>query len=469
MRDSRLRRIVRCIIQWKCQPDISLLYNPRYLPLPVGDVSNKLVEAYFTLVCPLFSTFDSDQNWFRSFVDRRWQRSGALFYAMLSMAAAKLGRQRLNFRSHALEYQSFALRDLHTGVANASGWNTELLFVMLMLGLSTSWHDVRDFGLVHLKAMQHAIANGTVECLDDSPPLDFFTNALVDWEMATCFLNDDISVCDYSKQDRPRPKRITDGKASNSPAMGRIKPHVWTGVATVPQAMFTRLARLIKQIRCLDQVSTSDFQQSVCTLEEELWTLELPSLHEIAHTGDENTPATHHLLIAEAYTFANLYQLYYTFPCLRKRRAKSIREQKNNEATSTGSWAQSQAGLCSSLLSTTGASEDCLLFIGHNVIIRLEQLQLSSGTSCVQPLLLLVAFASLSATSELEGNEDQKEILQMRGFVLDRLNYLSVAFISEPMEYVKLAVLEVFKRLDVGVKVFWMDVLHSMGLSTVIG
>ncbi len=454
---------------WPCQPDISLLYNPRYLPLPLGDVSNKLVEAYFTLVCPLFSTFDSDQNWFRSFVDRRWQDSGAMFYAMLSMAAAKLGRQRINLRSHALEYQSLALRNLHASVDDATGWNTELLFVILMLGLSTSWHDARDFGLVHLKAMQHAIVNGTVECLNDSPPLDFFTHALVYWEMATCYLKEDVSVHENSKQDQPQMKRATTSKMPTSLVVGRISPHVWTGVASVPQAIFTRIARLIKHIRYLDQVSTLDFRQLVSSLEEELWTLELPSLHEIAHTGDENTPAIHHLLIAEAYMFANLYQLYYTFPYLRQRRAKSIREQNGVEFTRALSWAQSQTGLCSCLLAPTKYTEDWLSFMGHNVITRLEQLQLSSGTSCVQPLLLLVASGSLSAPSDLEGCQDEREVLRKRRFVLDRLAYFSVAFLSEPMEHVKLVVLEVFKRLDIGVKVFWMDVLHSTGLSTVIG
>ncbi|EXJ69773.1 uncharacterized protein A1O5_06844 [Cladophialophora psammophila CBS 110553] len=189
-------------------PQILQLNHYNQLPARLEDISSELVEAYFTIVCPLFSTFDSQQNTFRSFVMRKWQDSGSIFYAMLSMAAAKLSRQSLAFRRHALEYQSLALQSLRTRVSKASSWTTELLFVVLMLGLSTSWHDVKDLGIAHLQAVQNAILNCAVESPDGSPPLDFFKEALIYWEMITCFLNEDVTLNGYSVQYEPEPSRV---------------------------------------------------------------------------------------------------------------------------------------------------------------------------------------------------------------------------------------------------------------------
>jgi hypothetical protein len=228
-----------------------------------------------------------------------------------------------------------------------------------------------------------------------------------------------------------------------------------------------------------------DFLEAVRQLDQSIWAYELPKLHSISNIGDPNTPAIHHLLLAEAYMYANIYQLYREFPNVRRKRVKWMREliATQNPYDQTP-WAASQVRSWTVMLEQDDGTEKWLRFLGRNVIIRLEQIQTNSGTSCVQALLLLVAATSLSlgpgeTDEEASGGlgeqqqehfvEDKTDILRARQFVLDRLEFLSMTNLSAPIQYVRNIVLEIFKRLDVGADIFWMDVLHSMGLVTIIG
>lgn len=439
----------------------------------IFDLQGNLIDTYFNTVCRIFSTFDSSQNLFRSYVSRRWQSSSAMFYAMLSMASAKLGRQSSTYKRHASEYQSLAIKQLAEDVSVALSWTPELLFVVLMLGLSTSWHHVSDLGLVHLQAMQHAVLNSPIKCADDElETLDFFNKALVYWEMVTSFVTKDVTIHDYTRLS-PCQQAHTASRVNKPFNMERLKPHPWTSIAQQPQALFTRLVRLFRQLRSFNHGSKTPksyltepatFLQEVEALEDELWRLELPSLHEIANTGDEKTPPIHHLLLAEAYMFANFYQLYQVFPNLLSKRGRHF-----NQTHGPRSLMQNLTMLSSSLSHSGLDSNDWLKFLGRNIIIRLDQIHTSSGTSCVQPLLLLVGSTSLSINPESKGSEEEAEIIRMRKSVLDRLSTISAACLSEPIHTVELAVTEIFKRLDVGVNVFWMDMLQNMGLVTIIG
>lgn len=444
-------------------------------PLSAGifDLQGQLIDVYFNTVCRIFSTFDSPQNLFRSYVSRKWQSSSAMFYAMLSMASAKLGRQSLTYKRHASEYQSLAIKQLSEIVSTASSWTPELLFVVLMLGLSTSWHDVSDLGLVHLHAMQRAIFDSPIECADDEfQTLDFFKQALTYWEMVTSWVTEDVPAHDYSGL-IPCPRKQTSSRASDPSNMERLKPHPWASIAQQPQALFTHLVRLIRQLRSFSHGSKTPkshltepetFLKEVEALENEMWKVELPSLHEIAHTGDENTPAIDHLLLAEAYMFANFYQLYQVFPNLSSKHDRHL-----NQPNGSRSQMQNLTMMSSALSHLDANSDDWLKFLGHSIIIRLDQIHSSSGTSCVQPLLLLVGSTSLSIEPDSRGSGKAGEILRMRKSLLDRLSFISAACLSEPIHTVELAVKEIFKRLDVGVNVFWMDMLQDMGLVTIIG
>ncbi|KAL4795617.1 fungal-specific transcription factor domain-containing protein [Aspergillus venezuelensis] len=446
--------------------------------LQLFDLESELVGAYFTVVCPIFSTFDSEANLFRSFVSDKWQYSISMFYALLSMAAAKLKRRKPDMKYQALEYQSLALSSLYADASGASGWTTELLFVVLMLGLSTCWHDVTDLGAVHLQAMQRAMADKAVQLQLSSEPhiLEFFQTAVIYWEMVVCSVSDEVSLYGHGKLEFPRPRPDETGMNSAlviQPRMARIMPHPWAGVASGPQELFARVAQHIRKVRPFHSGSTlaaDTFVKTLDKLDEEIWSLNLPVLHEIVNTGDEDTPAIDHLLLAEAYMFATLYQLYYAFPRRAQQRAKRLRE---GFLTGTigvigNSWAEQQAKTWSAVL-LHDDTKQWVEFLGRNVIMRLEQIHITSGTSCVHSLLLLVAAGSLAVTPENEENGEALEILRMRQFVLDRLSQLSDLMLSEPVSQVKLAVLEVFKLLNYGVDVFWMDVLHSIGAVTVIG
>lgn len=460
------------------------------IPSELFDTQSELVGAYFAIVCPIFSTFDSEQNLFRTFVSQRWQSSISMFYAIMSMAAAKLTWTSPDMKLQALQYQSLALSNLYSDVCGASGWTTELLFVVLMLGLSTSWHDITDLGIAHLKAMQAAVLDGAVQRSCDQQILGFFRNAVVYWEMVVCSVNDEVSVHDYSKVDDTHPQPQPDGQTLNQSQsqsqtqtqtqISRIMPHPWAGVASAPQELFARVARHIRQVRSFSSgnaLSPDTFLESLNSLEGEIWRLELPKLHEIANTGDLNTPAIHHLLLAEAYMFATLYQLYYAFPSRREKCLKWMEELTTGVRIGhSSSWAEQQARSWPASLLRGPSSKRWVDFLGRNIIMRLEQIQINSGTSCVHSLLLLVGSGSLAVTAEVEDStgtstcsDETAEILRTRQFVLDRLSQISDSILSEPISQVKLVVVEMFKRLDVGVDVFWMDILHSMGVVTIIG
>ena len=446
------------------------------------DIQSELIVCYFNIVCPIFSTFDSQHNLFRSFVSERWQNSATMFYAISSMAAAKISRELPTMKSHALAYQSLAISHLHADVSQAVCWDEELLFVVLMLGLSTSWHVVTDLGITHLKAMQQAIAESTFQQTCDGQILQFAKEALVYWEMVICSVNDDIVIHESRTLGSPSPApALTPHHDSLAiiPDSPFIMPHPWAGVAAGPQGLFARVARRIRQARSFgrdgqrstsktDIICPEEFLEALDTLEDQIWRSRLPALHEIANTGDQNTPAIHHLLLAEAYMFATMYQLYHTFPYLWRRRSRSLRDIYLKESHPVGSWAHDQAKAWSNLLRSSWSTELWVRFLGRNVILRLEQIQGTSGTCCVHALLLLVGSSSLSVVPELEG-DDASEVLRARGFVLDRLSQVSASKLSEPLSQIESVVLRIFRCLDLGLDVFWMDTMDAMGVVTIIG
>lgn len=324
------------------------------LPTELIDTHSSLIQAYFITVCPRYSTFDSGRNLFRSFVSDHWQTSDTLFYTMLSMSAAKLGYHDASYHKAGVMYQTLALQSLSTNVARQSCWTTELLVVMLMLGLSACWHVITDLGVAHLRALRQAseeLGGGNGE---DGLTKAFLRDALVYWEMVICFMdgNEGGQAAEEARRLEFAANGADPGTSSLPPQhpSPAINPHPWSSVASQQQRMFTRVARVINQVHSyaptsfpsMDPLNDSkNFLAVVSNLESEIWDLKLPALHEIANTGDEKTPAIHHLLIAEAYMFANLYQLYTVFPSLwLKRRNRVLEDSEFAFLGSKRSWAQ---------------------------------------------------------------------------------------------------------------------------------
>lgn len=460
--------------------DISLTIYPE-----LGGSSVELVPFYFNVVCPILSTFDSEKNVFRTFVTKKWQNSVAMFCTIQSMAAAKLVWFMPYMRAPALEWRSRALENLQKNISAAPYWDTELLFIVLLLGVSSSWFEIADLGIAHLKAVQQAIQEGKVKFSDDDLDMaGFFRNALIYWEMVLCAVSHTVNYANVELEDAagPRPQPPTRQEAHEVPA--RMVPHPWTGVAPEPQAIFTRISRQIHTLRTSGSASVpggpgleqpDEFIRAVRELDEAAWSYNLPELHDISNVGDPNTPAVHHLLLAEAYMLANLYQLYFVFSNVRAKRVRWIKDASALRQFDSMTWAGGQVCSWARILRQEDGTEKWLRFLGHSVIIRLEQIQTTSGTSCVQALLLLVAATSLSSNSRAkeevneEDTADDLEILRLRQFVLYRLDFLSASNLSAPIQYVRNVVVEIFKRLDVGVDIIWMDVMQAMGLLTIVG
>ncbi|KAJ5392588.1 hypothetical protein N7509_008078 [Penicillium cosmopolitanum] len=378
-----------------------------------------------------------------------------------------------------MEYQSLAIKHLHADLSRTSCWDEELIFVIFMLGLSTSWHVVTDLGIVHLKAIQQAIHEPNFRRKCDSQILKFFKEALVYWEMVISSVHDDVVVHnDLIANTTPVLGPLHDSHMFLPGSTPQIMPHPWTGIAAGPQILFARAVHCIRQARSFDPVGSRPesignpldrFLGTLNELESDIWKMRLPALHEIASTGDRNTPAIHHLLVAEAYMYATMYQLYYIFRNLRLRRFTLMGGILGNESLLQDSWALYQEKSWNCLSQTPCGSERWVKLLGRNVILRLEQIQDTSGTCCVHPLLLLVGSTSLSVIPELEESLEVREVFRVRRFVLDRVSQVSASKLSEPVFQVHSVILEIFRRLDLGLEVFWMDILNALDFVTIIG
>lgn len=188
---------------------------------------------------------------------------------------------------------------------------------------------------------------------------EFFEDPLTYWEMVTGYLDTSNTHRSHEEMQRTDPQGSSDRNMPYPEPFSRIKPHPWTSIASMQQSMFTRITRLIKEVRSFDQSSSYSrsllaqplqFSKALDDLEEDLWNIRPPSLSEIANTEDENTPAIHHLLLAEAYMFANFFQLYDVFPNIRRKRVQLMMENPHASSSERRSWAQDQSILWAHLL-----------------------------------------------------------------------------------------------------------------------
>ena len=473
------------------------------VPEFVLQLPTMLVEFYFNYVCQIFSSFDGTLNPFRSTVGRLWDGSAPIYYAIQSMAAAYLANHFPRMTPVGFQMQRETYKCLYQVQQGTHGQAENLdktLLTVLLVGQTTAWHDPKDLGLVHLKTAkrlnrrrleQQGVGVGTREQHQN----EFFEQCILYWDMLAGFVEDDLEEYGFAGMPilelAPSSKEMSSSPSSTDKE--KVFPHPWTGVAPRVQKLFAQVGRLIRSYRkttaqdsaSLDFLSL-DFAfdmelpggsgaeaiEKAQSLEEELLSFEPLSASSLVDAGDENTPVHHYILLAEAYRCASLIELYRVFPSILVRRFPV--------ADTTFASSSSDSNIFNFLpIKTSLPPEDFLLSLALHTVSILEKLPLSSGTRCLQPIVLIVAgselrfdpLSTLNPSTSIFNSITNREvdIATARRFVTTRLQDFCNSLPAKPVKKALALVEETWARLDAGQECFWMDVMQEMGLETIFG
>lgn len=463
----------------------SLLLNYYRIPnAPLSPSLNEthtmLVEHYFRDVCTLYSSFDSSLNPFRASIGRIWDSSPSIYYAIQSMAAAQLANTCPQMSVTGLEMQKKAYECLNEELqlVNTSQARSErILLTILLLGLSTSWHDSSDLGLTHLTAARSLILPKLIEAnpADDKKiqrQNQFFEESLIYWEMLIGFVHKSTTFSpNFSSQHKSSLHTSPTVSASTTPD-GKFVPHPWTGIAPKVQMLFAEVGRLVRHERTsrlsgfLDPLDFAGMLSRASALEEELVAAEFPPDDDLIDPGDANTPKHDFVVLAEAYRCAGLLELYRIFPALLRKRLGT-----DDPTCDDGP----SFGFPSPCYETAREAADVALWVDSlalHILDLLASLPASSGTCCLQPILLVTAASELRFVSSVDYFDiyaNDAKVVHARRFVDRRLNEFALRLPAKPLWRMLELIREVWRQLDAGEDAFWMDVMMKNGWQTVMG
>lgn len=460
--------------------------------------SSTLVEYYFKEVAGLFSSYDSHMNPFRTTVSRLWTSSPVMCRTLQSMAAASLVDDFPQFGpiGMKLRQEAIALLEKQTEMDDKS------LLAMLMLGLTASWHNANDLGISFFNLLRKHLdsqSNGSnTNLLTNRNNYQFFEEALVYWEMLLSYVADHNMLL-------PSPK----ASLQTENILTQRVPHPWTGIARDTQFTVHEVGRLIRQerqrMRTRRFISQSDIAQAQRAikkaeeLEERLMNLAHPAETEVVNPGDDVTPVWHLLVIAEVYRFTGLLQLYRVFPDLLSSRLRASSMQNGRpDGSPEGLHDPSKPmGLPDTLFNANhldldgdispSLRDEWLTSFALTAMNRLKTIPMESRTRCLQPFLLVASSSELrlppinlscpdgqdldTATMDymLDLSPRAIEISRARKFVIGRLEAFLHVLPPKPIHVCLKLVREVWRRMDAGEQVYWMDVMMEEGLETTMG
>jgi hypothetical protein len=456
--------------------DFYRLPSPSPSPSSPDDIESLLVQHYFKDVCAVFSSFDSILNPFRTTIGRIYQDCPSINYAIQSMAAAHLANTFPNMATVGVEMQRKAFNALQAElplVQSGQASATKTFLSIMLLGLTTSWHDSSALGLEYLSTARSLILPKLLSRSEEDEvqrEAQFFEESLIHWEMLMGFVTED-AMC-FSAPSGLRPRRVSkqNGPAARRPD-GKIVPHPWTGIAPTGQFLLAEVGRLVRRERSLDKDSAVDIRRrqenalNAASLEEDLLALEYPSVDDLADTGDERTPKQDFIVIAEAYRCAGLLELYRVFPSiLRKRLGKDKFSASDNV----------DFHFPMPRFETPYEDTDIKLWLNSlamHILRSIESLPSSSGTFCIQPLLLVIAASELKFVSSVDFfdvHANDSKILSSREFVIRRLQEFALRLPNKPLRQMIQLIKETWRQSDEGQDAFWIDIMNEKGWHTIM-
>ncbi|PSN69992.1 hypothetical protein BS50DRAFT_301913 [Corynespora cassiicola Philippines] len=461
----------------------SLLLDFYRLPSPssscsrLDDMESILVQHYFKDVCVLFSSFDSPLNPYRTTIGRVFQETPSIYYAIQSMAAAHLANSFPNMASVGVEMQRKACDALNQElplVRSGQTNGTRAFLSTMLLGITTSWHESNALGEEFLATARSLILPKLLNNSEEEGiqrETQFFEESLIYWEMLMGFVTQDAMAYYPGSGLRSRAIPKKNGQASRKPD-GKIVPHPWTGIAPTIQMLFAEVGRLVRRERSLDKSPTFDIRRrrenllNASTLEEDLLAAEYPSVEELTDPGDERTPTNDFVVIAEAYRCAGLLELYRVFPSILRKRL----------GTDKFAWNSSEDfEFPTPRFETPYEDTDTKLWVNSlamHILSSIESLPTSSGTICIQPILIVAAASELKFVSSVDYFDvyaNDAKVRQAREFAHRRLEEYALRLPAKPLRKMLELIEEVWRRLDAGQNAFWIDVMNEMGWHTVMG
>ena len=193
---------------------------------------------------------------------------------------------------------------------------------------------------------------------------------------------------------------------------------------------------------------------NAATLEEDLLAAEYPMMEEIADLGDESTSKHDFIATAEAYRCAGLLEIYRVFPSILRKRLGTKnsfpmpRFETPYEDTDTKLWLNSLA---------------------MHVLDLIDSIPSSSGTICIQPILIVTAASELRFVSSVDFFDvyaNDARVCQSREFAVKRLQEYSRRLPAKPFRKMITLIKEVWRRQDNGDDVFWVDVMDEQGFQS---
>lgn len=459
----------------------SLLLDFYRLPSPspsmksVDDVESVLIQHYFKDVCALFSSFDSVLNPFRTTIGRIFQDTPSIHYAIQSMSAAHLANTFPNMASVGLDMQRKACDALQEELPLVQSGQvscTKTFLSIMLLGLTTSWHEAGALGEEFLTTARSLILPKLLSNSDGEEKqreTQFFEESLIYWEMLMGFVTKDaMTFAPSGLRARATTKKVPAARKPD----GKIVPHPWTGIAPAVQILFAEVGRLVRRERMLDMNSSVDVCRrqenllNAATLEEDLLAAEYPLVDELAELGDERTSKHDFVIIAEAYRCAGLLELYRIFPSILRKRLGT------NEFTLIENV---DLEFPVPRFETPYEDTDTKLWINSlamHILDALDSIPASSGTICIQPILFVTAASELRFVSSVDYFDvfaNDAKVLQARELVIKRLQEYALRLPAKPLRKMIELIKEVWRRQDNGENAFWIDVMDEKGWHTVMG
>jgi hypothetical protein len=361
----------------------------------------------------------------------------------------------------------------------------EALLALLLIGPISSWFDPDDFGVAHYRMASSLLNQKRIHDTEAvSTRLDlsdrFFFESLVYWWMLLSFAP--------PAHDLPPPEPYSQSNSPQSTAGSKRYPHPWTGASADARMLFGKIARLVflQRNRRRENIFLSRTQlladeqdlRVAGDLEQDLLSLSIPEETELSDPEDPEVSTGDFVNVAESFKFCGLLLLYRAFPDLLDIRLNAHFEfvlspeqaTENNEKRQQ--WLTSSALRALELLESTG-----------------EPYRLQS----IQPVLLIVIASELhfphiddeksetddaTDTGLLEylehlqrfngGNTDDaveplsrahQAVETARDQVRKRIEMCATALPHTTMERLDNIIREIYKQMDLGVKVFWIDVM----------
>lgn len=438
--------------------------------------STGLVEHYFRDVCALYSSFDSKLNPFRTVIGKLWDSSNSIFYAIQSMAAAHLANHNPGMEVQGFEMQRKAYECLQHELQRAhvnQQVDDRLLLTVLLLGMSSPWHEAGDLGMAHLNAARGLIYPRLLrEKGDQTEEMarndQFFAEALIYWEMCVAFVHKEPIA-----PGRERPSDETNYNEARTIGT-KVMPHPWTGVGPRAQVLFAEVGRLVRNYRAIssplsygatsEHVDPTRIITAAMEFEQELLGIRWPAVDDLVDVQDQSTGKLDFIMVAESTRCSALLEIYRVFPNILHNRLL-----KNADITGTSS--QFFFPYCGGtrLHHDPHDPTTWLTSLARHILLDLiGSVPPTSGTRPLQLLIILTAAAELQLTGPTTAFS--LDTLRARELAMTRLEELSTRLPSKPVFMIIKLVKEVWRRFDIGdSSVFWLDVMHENGWQTVIG